>query len=300
MMRLGGLAGLLAVVGALGGCATTTYHLMATPVVYKDPRLDIVSQIPESERSTRLTDFFATRRAPVPQGGAGHYGNDEAEAMRLGVARVQLGEPGWTYQQLSAAAVTSTAKKPLLGQVETVEELGTVGAGPARTDAEREFVVRIDAHIARTNNPEVVMYVHGYRATFDEVVVMMGSLSAYLQNGAVVAFAWPTGQRFWDYLTDCPRAEGYAPDVARMIALLAETKARYVNLLAYSCGSPVLANALAQLRARHPEQDRAKRYRIGNVIFVASDIDLKTFAREHVPAIMALAQQASVDTQNRP
>ena len=39
---------------------------------------------------------------------------------------------------------------------------------------------------------------------------------------------------------------------------------------------PLLASALARLRARHPELDRdalQRRYRIGNVIFVASDVD---------------------------
>jgi len=56
--------------------------------------------------------------------------------------------------------------------------------------------------------------------------------------------------------------------------------------MAYSCGSPLVAAALVRLRERHPAEghaELAKRYRLGNVIFVASDVDLKTFAREHVP-----------------
>ena len=60
---------------------------------------------------------------------------------------------------------------------------------------------------------------------------------------------------------------------------------------------PLLASALARLRARHPELDRdalQRRYRIGNVIFVASDVDLKTFAREHVPPTLDLARQVLV------
>jgi esterase/lipase superfamily enzyme len=148
----------------------------------------------------------------------------------------------------------------------------------------------------------VVLYVHGYRVTFDEVAVMMGSLSTYLGHGAMVSFQWPTGQRFWNYLTDCPRAEQYIPEIARLIELLSQTNAEYINVMAYSCGSPLLAEALAQLRARHPDEGReqlARRYRIGNVIFAASDIDLKTFAREHVPAIMDLARQSIVYMSRR-
>ena len=87
---------------------------------------------------------------------------------------------------------------------------------------------------------------------------MMGSSAHYLGHGAMVTFQWPTGQNFWNYLTDCPRAEQYVPDIERMIALLARSRAQKINLIAYSCGSPLLAEALAHLRARHPTEGRAE------------------------------------------
>src|SRR4029077_3678845 len=67
--------------------------------------------------------------------------------------------------------------------------------------------------------------------------------------------------------------------------------------LPYSCGCPLFAAAVARPRARHPAEGRAelaKRYRIGNIIFAASDVDLKTFAREYVPPSLDLAQQLIV------
>lgn len=53
---------------------------------------------------------------------------------------------------------------------------------------------------------------------------------------------------------------------------------------------------------RHPAEgspELAKRYRLGNVILVASDVDLKTFAREHVPPSLDLAQQLIVYASRR-
>ena len=79
--------------------------------------------------------------------------------------------------------------------------------------------------------------------------------------------------------------------------LLARSKAEHVNVMAYSCGSPLLASALARLRARHRELDREalqRRYRLGDVIFVASDVDLKTFARDHVQPALDLSRQVIV------
>src|SRR4051794_30889997 len=273
----------------LGGCAAPQPHLMATPVVFKDERLDFIPHVPPQLRSTRLPMFYATTRAPVRRADVLSYSNSPGKDLRLGVAEIRLGEPGWTFDELAASDWTSDVSRPRPGVVERIEELGTVPREPGISDAERALIQRIDAQLATLRNPMVVLYVPGYRVTFDEVAVMMGSFSAYLGHGAMVAFQWPTGQNFWNYLTDCPRARQYIPDIERIVALLSETRAQNINLIAYSCGSPLLAQALAQLRNRHPEEDRAqlaKRYRIGNVIFAASDVDLKTFAADLLPPIM--------------
>jgi esterase/lipase superfamily enzyme len=99
-------------------------------------------------------------------------------------------------------------------------------------------------------------------------------------------------------LTDCPRARAFIPDIERLVALVAErSQAKRVNLIAFSCGSPLLAEALVRLRARHPGEDHEalqRRYRIANAIFVAADIDLTTFARAHLPALSDLAARTEV------
>lgn len=283
----------------LAGCAADLPHLMATPLIYKDERIDFVAQVPPQRRTTQVPVFYATTRQPVGDGEEGFYNNEpNNDRVQLGVAHVRLGEPGWSYNELAASDRTSTVDKPRPGRLERVEVVGDLPRGAsARTDAERAFVERIDRHIATLKNPEIVVYVHGYRVTFDEVAVLAGSLSTYLGQGATVAFQWPTGQHWWNYLSDCPNSEKYIPDIARTIELLGRTRAEYINLLAYSCGSPLLASALRQLRAQHPDETReqlTKRFRIGSVVFAASDVDLKTFAREDVPAIMDLAQQTTV------
>jgi esterase/lipase superfamily enzyme len=270
--------------------------MMATPVLYKDPRLDLLQHTPPQAHTTEVPVYYATTRAPAQPGNAKHYSNTPGQELRLGVAYIRLGEPGWTFDQLAASDWTSTVAKPRPGVVERIEELGPVPREQTMSEVERQLVARIDARLATVRNPMVVLYVPGYRVTFDDVVVMMGSLSGYLAHGAMVTFPWPTGQSFWSY-TDCERAERYIPDIARLIEVLSETKAKYINVIAYSCGSPLLAQALARLRDLHPELDRAhlaQRYRIGNAIFAASDVSLKTFARDLMPPIMDMASQTVV------
>jgi len=285
-MRL--LGALLAAVVAttLAGCAGVEPFMIPTPAVFTRPELDIAPQLPPALRSTRVPVFYATTRARAAAHEPGHYRDAEGDGVRLGVAQVRLGEPGWSWEQLLASDNGDTLTKPRPGAVESVQELD-----------EKNFVARIDAQLAQANNREVVLYVHGYRVYFDEVTVMMGSWAHYLGHGALATFQWPTGQMFWNYVTDCPRAERYVPDIERTIELLARTRASRINLIAYSCGSPLLGQALAGLRTRHPGETPAQlaaRYRIGNVIFAASDVDLKTFADAYLPPTLELARQVIV------
>jgi esterase/lipase superfamily enzyme len=267
---------------------------MPTPVLFQDERLDFAPRLPAALQSTRLPVFYATTRASASSGEPGHYVNSAGDGMTLGVAAVHLGEPGWTWNDLLASDLTNNVAQARPGAVERVDEFGTLRLDARSDEAERRFIAAIDGQLAKAINKEIVLYVHGYRVTFDEVSVQMASFAHYLGHGAVITFQWPTGLNFWNYITDCPRAERHIPDIERLVALLARSSAERINILAYSCGSPLLAAALAQLRARHPQQGRAelaKRYRIGNVIFAASDVDFKTFAHEHVPPILDLAQQ---------
>ena len=145
----------------------------------------------------------------------------------------------------------------------------------------------------------MVIYVPGYRASFNQVMVLMGSWGHFLGHDApVIAFSWPTGTSVWNYLTDCPRARAFVPDIAGLIALVAErSRAQRVNLVGFSCGSPLLAEALVRLRQAHPGEDAGalqRRYRIANAIFVAADIDLQTFARSHLPALNDIARRTEV------
>jgi esterase/lipase superfamily enzyme len=276
------------------GCASVQPHLVPMPAVLKDPRMDAAAQIPQALRNTVQPVFYATTRAPAADG---HYGNADGGGVTLGAARVRLGEPGASWEELMASHRSSSVDEPRPGAVESVEEFGHASRDGDLNEAERRFVAAIDAQIAKTPNRELIVYVHGYRVAFDEVAVQMGSFSHYLGQGATVTFQWPTGMMFWNYLTDCPRAEAYIPDIERLLVVASRTKAEFINVMAYSCGSPLLAAALAGLRQREPQlghEDLQRKYRLGSVIFAASDVDLKTFAREYVTPALELSKQVVI------
>ena len=166
-MTLGRLFGPLLCV--LTGCATTVEPYMApTPVAFKLERLDLVAALPAGLRTTQVPVFYATTRAPAEPGEPGHYRNSQDEHMRLGVARVVLGEPGWGWAELVASDRSDTITKARPGRVEGVDEIGVAPRDRPESDTERAFVERINARPAEIRNPQIVVYVHGYKVTSQE------------------------------------------------------------------------------------------------------------------------------------
>jgi len=272
-------------------------RMVPTPIVMQDERLDFSRTVLPEHRGTEVSVLFATTRAPAPPGAPERYARGAGDAVRVGVARVQLGEPGWSFDDLVKSDRTSRPETPRPARVVSVEEFGAFGAPGGET--ERAFVAAIDRQVEQVPDRSVVIYVPGYRATFDQVMILMGSWAHFLgRDSTVIAFSWPTGTRWWNYFSDCRRARAFVPDIARLIALVAErSQARRLNLIAFSCGAPLLADALVQLRQAHPDEDRSalqRRFRIANAIFIAADVDLRTFARSHLPALLDIARRTEV------
>lgn len=287
---------LIALATRLVGCegGDETLRMMPPPMIMQDPRFDFARRVAPEDRTPEARVLYATSRAPAPVGAAEHYLQNQGDAVRLGVAEVHLGEAGWSFDDLVASDRTSGIDNLRPAQVTAVEELGALGS-----DADGAFVELIDRQVRASPTGEAVVYVPGYRVTFNHVMALMGGWAHYLgRSTPVVAFSWPTGTNVWNYFLDCRRARASIPDIERLVALIAErSQARRLNLIAFSCGSPLLAEALVNLRARHPEEDAAslrRRYRIGSAIFVAADIDLATFARSHLPALLDIAARTQV------
>ena len=141
-------AGVLVLATLVASCSTTIVRtMMPTPIVIQDERLDFSRIVAPDRRVTEEGVFFATTRAPAPPQAPERYTSRKGDAVRLGVARVQLGEPGWSYDDLVASDRTSRPETPRPARVVAVEEFGIFGAPGGA--AERELVAAIDRQVER-------------------------------------------------------------------------------------------------------------------------------------------------------
>jgi esterase/lipase superfamily enzyme len=296
MSRLAAAAA-LAIAAFSASCSNAPHTMVPSPIVMQDERLDFARVVLPEQRTTKVSVLFATTRAPAPPDAVERYTRRPGDAVRLGMAQVQLGQPEWSFDELAESDRVSRPDAPRPARVVAVAEFGIVGTTEGK--AEREFIAAIDRQVETSPSGSVVIYVPGYRASFDQGMILMGSWGHFLaDHSPMIVFSWPTGLNALDYLWDCPRAHAFVPDIARLIALVAErSQARRINVMAFSCGGPLLAEALVQLRNAHPDEDHEalqRRYRLANAIFAAADIDLQTFARSHLPALSDVARRTVV------
>ena len=174
-------------------------------------------------------------------------------------------------------------------------EFGVFGA--PGSEAERQFVAAIDRQLETSPNGSVVIYVPGYGATFDQVMILMGSWAHFLSALSIGGDRFLLGLRAPGCGTisptararepSCPTSRGSIVACRRSVARRGALNLVGVQLrLAAARRSPRGA-ARGVTRARIAEALQ-RRYRIANAIFVAADIDLQTFARSHLPALVAI------------
>lgn len=271
----------LLLTSGLLGCGGT--KLKPLPVIYGEEKVDLCELTPESRRSPDVKVFYATNRKGSGKADDREYYNGVDSKLHLGTAIVRAGGKNATWDQLCKDS-SGKGGNPTF-KMDRAIEVGTLDAKTADASAAEPFCQAINEQLAISPNKQVNIYVHGFRMNMAmEVEVQAKLLHAMARRGAVVCFIWPARQNLLLYGGDVERgmkSAHYLTDLIEQVA--AHTDAERINVLGYSCGAAVTTSALCQLRDRYQDQDSkalSKRLRVGNIILAASDIDLKTFAKD--------------------
>jgi esterase/lipase superfamily enzyme len=140
--------------------------------------------------------------------------------------------------------------------------------------------------IAASGTHSALLFIHGYRTTFEDAARRTGQLAYDLGfQGAPIFYSWPSQGKLSGYILDEANVEWSQADLATFLAdVLQQSDAEHVYLIAHSMGSRALAQATASVVAARPEL--AKRLR--EVILAAPDIDADVFRQQLLPALSAV------------
>ncbi len=133
-----------------------------------------------------------------------------------------------------------------------------------------------EAVAAEAAGREVLLYVHGYKETFQSAATGALELSEGIGfSGKRIVFAWPSKAALLDYGYDRESAMISRDALEEtLLSLLGEGGASRVHIVAHSMGTLLTIETLRQMWARHGDIYAGK---LGAVVLAAPDIDFDLF-----------------------
>lgn len=304
----------VAMLAALTACAAKgpyVLELMPAPTVYQDEDFSPFADDFSPESLPYRGMLYVTDRRPAgagkpPDPADPHYVGKRGEGLRAGVASIQLGEGGFTWEEAIRVSMASDRGEGYRLSVTGVEELGFLEPSiepfieaPDFPLADEAFAALVNDKLAQSEQKDVYIYVHGYRVRFEYPVLVATELWHFLgYEGAFIAFSWPSTPSYLAYFADAEVAVVSARQLRILLEFLAQsTDVRRIHILGYSQGTRTVMRALHMLALKYEEDDREsllERLRIGNVALVGSDIDRETMGMYVADGLMRVTERMTV------
>lgn len=163
--------------------------------------------------------------------------------------------------------------------ISTLEPLGT-----------NAFFARVDSAIAKSDDKDAFVFVHGFNVKFPEAVMRTAQLSVDLGfQGAPILYSWPCEGSLKGYWTDAETVQLTAADLKAFLSgVVAQTHAKKIHLIAHSMGNRAVAEVLRSFTV----EGRTNMF--SEVILTAPDINREIFLRDIAPAIPRTAKRVTL------
>lgn len=281
------LGGLILIGIGLASFHQPPMRLMPTPAAFVQAGAEAFAANPALVKDNRIEIFYATNRLPVGPRDNRLYAVVPGRDLLLGVATVGVGEPdrgwAWLHELSTREPMPGDGRRPWL-PLRRMQEIGTIaddelprGAADL-TPGTRAWLALVNAALATSPDRDIILYVHGANSTVERAAGQAAQLRHFTgHNAVVVLFAWPTAENFLRYPRDMVTAFGAAPQLARLVGLLAaHSDARRIDILTYSAGATVGSDGLA-LVGRVAGRPGAPAARLGDIYHAAPDADFRSF-----------------------
>ena len=176
------------------------------------------------------------------------------------------------------ASTMTVARAKLVPPDDGRLSLTAVGLGDWRLDKVEPVSGDVSDLLAQTGGgPDVLIYVHGFKQTFETAVLDAAHLSDGIKfRGRTMVFSWPSKAGLFDYAYDRESAMWSRDDFERVLSsIVSAPGAGRVHIVAHSMGTMLALESLRQLYARYGDTVTG---RIGAVVFAAPDIDMDVFS----------------------
>jgi len=274
---------------------------MPTPSLYTgaDAR-PLFVEIPTERQTPSIDLLYVTNRTPVEdQQGKLSYGPERSKSVAFGSVEVELGT-GLTWDEIEEVSQQSERRTPVHLSFGDMEELGRYPETPylnlytesgfvhdpidmaSHREAENTLESEVSRRLNESSKREVVLYVHGFKTTFEEAAYTMAELCHFLGREHLCAlFTWPAGSRgslLYSYGRDRESGESSVAHLKKTIRSVSGVPGvEKVHLIAHSRGTDILIQALRELllEAYVYGESPEDTLKIENLVLIAADIDIE-------------------------
>ncbi|BHH84770.1 alpha/beta hydrolase [Desulforhopalus sp. 52FAK] len=238
-----------------------------------------------------LYTLYATNRQPVDTNNkSDHYTIFPSETLKIGFVAHRVGKERMSWDEIYEESLRRKRSRDLLLTRVYAREVLTYDIKDDLTKTSEQgdgFFLRINEILDKRIDKDLLIYAHGANSNFYRATAQGAQFHHFSgHNSLVLTFSWPSAESLLKYKTDVMHAKKTVPAFARLLELLAtHTKAKHINILAYSAGAQVVAPGLAYFEEVYPDlskEELKKKLRIGEVYFAAPDTAFKPFAQRYI------------------
>ena len=296
----------------LGSCASMPVNqilLMPAPDVYDAGIYDPFTDHDPIKSIPYGGILYATDRKPSQENG-GSYQNDRGHILRLGIAQIEVGAEGMTWEEARRISLLKNRTEEYPLKVTGVREIGVLeGSVNVLNDdeiepeqhhpASREFARQVNEKLAISQRKDIYIYVHGYKVVFENPLLVASELWHYLgYEGVFIAFSWPSTPSTLAYAGDLETAVISASNLRILIEYLSkDTDVERIHIIGYSAGTRVVTQALHQMaliRKNCEPSETPGKTQVGHVILTASDVDRDLFGSYLVDGFLDISGKTTV------
>jgi esterase/lipase superfamily enzyme len=284
----------------VAGCQPKVY-LMPTPAALQTGEHDPFARNPELEETNRVVVAYATNRMGVGPEDDRKYITLFDGYLRLGTAQIRIGSVNKTWKDIYSLSTSRERQSDIRLDLEAAKELAELNSAAPIDELSPEarlFFEGLNEALDRSLDKDLILYVHGANNNFYRASAQAAQFHHFTgRNSVVLFYAWPSAESFLRYAVDVNNAGRTVPIFSRLLELLGRyTKARHIDILAYSAGAQVVSPALALLRENHASEnigELKQQLRLGEVYFAAPDVDFKVFL-ENLATYIDLPQNVTL------
>ncbi len=156
-----------------------------------------------------------------------------------------------------------------------------------------EFYRQMSASLEQTDDPDLLLFVHGFNVAFDEAIRRTAQIATDLSfDGVPVCYSWPSQGSLLGYPIDENNVIWTVPHLRDFLLELADkSQARSINIIAHSMGNRAVTASLSDL-SMQLTQDKLPL--VDQVVLAAPDVDADHFRKELAPRLAEVARHVTL------